>query len=267
MMCKTVKKGLVGAGLGALVLGLLFGTSAPHHVQTAYNKVRGAAQDRVPFEWKLDEAKQRVAALEPAIRAHCEELARASYEVDQLREEVQLTRANLDREGREMLALKEALDTGRTQLTGGISYTSDEIHADLERRLDQYHRGKETLQSKEQTLKVKQAKVDAIHKVLAEMGTQKKALEAKIESIESRHHQIAATQAANEFQFDTTPLSQAKATIADLEKQLEVKARQAEYEGQYVQRGVTVTVEPSRDVLKEIEAEFNAPAGASDKSL
>jgi chromosome segregation ATPase len=267
MMCKTIKKGVVGAGLGALVLGVLFGTSAPHYVRTAVHKVRSNAQDRVPIEWKIDEAKQQVAALVPAIHENIEVLARAEVEVDQLREEILVTKANLDLQGREMLALKDAMDNGRTQLTGGISYTGEEIRTDLERRLDQYRRGKEILDSKEETLKVKQGKVEAVRKVLAEMATQKKALETKIEGIESRLHQIEATQATNEYSFDTTPLSQAKATVTELEKQLEVLARQAEYEGQYVEKGVTVTVEPDRDVLKEIEAEFERSSEAAGKSL
>ena len=268
MMCKTVKKAVVGAGLGALALALLFGTSAQYVVKTAVHKARSGVQGQVPIDWKIDEAKQQVAALAPAIHENIEALARAEYDVDQLNEEIVVTQRNIDREGREMLALKEALDTGRTQLTGGITYTSDEIRTDLERRYDQYLRGKEILLSKQETLKVKQAKVDAIRKVLGEMAAQKKTLETKIESIESRLHQIEATQATNDFNFDSTPLSEAKATVAELEKQLSVMARQAELEGQYVEQGVTVTVEPTRDVLKEIEAEFSAqPTGGSDKSL
>ena len=40
MMCSMVKKGLLGAALGAGALFLVFGTSAPSYVKTAFHKVR-----------------------------------------------------------------------------------------------------------------------------------------------------------------------------------------------------------------------------------
>ena len=39
-MCKTVKKAVIGAGLGVATLGLLFGTSAKYHARTAVDEVR-----------------------------------------------------------------------------------------------------------------------------------------------------------------------------------------------------------------------------------
>jgi phage shock protein A len=261
MMCTTIKKALVGAGLGALTLGLLFGTSASSYVQTAFHKVRATADRNVPIEYKIEEARQQVAALEPAIRENIEALVRAEVAVEGLRDEISLTKANLEKEGREMLALNEGLKEGRFQLTGGSAYSAEEVRADLASRLDQFRRTKEVLETKQGTLSEKEQHVAAIRKALNEMATQKKALEAKIEGIESRLAQIKATQATNEYTFDTTPLSKAKQAIADLDKQLEVMSRRAEYEGQYVERGVAVEVlEPGRDISAEVEAELNGTA-------
>jgi chromosome segregation ATPase len=261
MFCTTIKKGLVGAGLGALTLGLLFGTSAPSYVKTAFCRVRATADRNVPIEYKIEEARQQVAALEPAIKENIETLVRAEVAVEDLNQEIALTRANLDKEGREMLSLKEGLRNGQFKLTGGTAYTDDEVRADLAGRLDQYKRTKEILAVKESTLKEKQSQVVAIRKALNEMATQKKALEAKVEGIETRLAQIRATQATNSFTFDTTPLSKAKAAIAELDKKLEVMSRTAEYEGQYVERGVAVqVVDPARDICAEVEAELDGGA-------
>ena len=48
MMCAMVKKGLVGAALGAGALFLVFGTSAPSYVKTAFHKVRQKSRVRFP---------------------------------------------------------------------------------------------------------------------------------------------------------------------------------------------------------------------------
>jgi chromosome segregation ATPase len=267
MFCTTIKKGLVGAGLGVMTLGLLFGTSAPSYVKTAFTRVRATAENKIPIEYKIEEARQQVAALEPAIKENIEALVRAEVAVEGLNEEIALTKANLDQEGREMLSLSEGLKNGRFQLTGGTAYTAEEVKADLASRLDQYKRTKEILDVKQATLKEKQEHVLAIRKALNEMATQKKALEAKVEGIESRLAQIRATQATNEFTFDTTPLSKAKEAIAELDKKLEVMARTAEYEGQYVERGVTVQViEPGRDICSEIEAELHGTTAPTPDS-
>ncbi|RUL82169.1 coiled-coil domain-containing protein [Tautonia sociabilis] len=253
-MCKTVKKAVVGAGLGVAVLSLLFGTSAKYHARTAVEQARALAQSQMPFEYKLDEARQQVAALDPAISEHIEKLARAEYEVGRLEEQIAVAKANLKAQGQEMLALKEGLESGRLQLTSGVTYTAEELEADLARRLDTFHRCKETVGSLEQTLKARVEQMHAIQRALEEMAAQKKALSAKIEAIESRHEQLRAEQASNEFTFDTTPLSQAKKTIEELDRELDVLARKAELEGRYIEQGIKVEVAPDRDISSEVEA-------------
>jgi len=253
-MCKTVKKAVIGAGLGVATLGLLFGTSAKYHARTAVEHARSLAQSQVPIEYKIDEARQQVSALEPAIIENIEALARAQVEVEGLKQEIAVAKGNIQTQGKEMLALKEGLESGRLQLTSGVTYTAEEVKADLARRLDTFKRCQETVDSLESTLKAKVERVHAIQRSLDEMSAQKKALTAKIEAIESRLAQIKAEQASNEFTFDTTPLSQAKKTIAELDKQLEVMARKAELEGRYIEQNIQVDVAPDRDISAEVES-------------
>ena len=51
MVCSIVKKGLLGAALGAGTLFLVFGTSAPSYIKTAFCKVRQSAS--LPERWPL----------------------------------------------------------------------------------------------------------------------------------------------------------------------------------------------------------------------
>lgn len=267
-MFKTIKKAVLGAGLGMLTLGLLFGTSAPSYVKTAFHRVRSAADHNVPIEYKIEEARQQVAALEPAMRDHCEALARAMYSVERLKSEITLTQANLEKAGQEMMTLKDGLKDGRFQLTGSSStYSADEVRADLARRLVSFRRAKETLATKEETLRQKEENVVAIRKALDEMATQKEELEAKIEGIETKLAQIRATQATNEYTYDATPLSEAKAAIQKLDEQLEIMTRTAEFEGQYIEQGIPVEVVcPNDNICDEVEAELNGSTGTPVES-
>jgi hypothetical protein len=102
------------------------------------------------------------------------------------------------------------------------------------------------------------------------MAAAKQALSTKLASIEARLKMIQSTKESNEFNFDDSALARAKASVADLEKRLDVMARTAEMEGKYSDTGIPVIIEPGRDVLKEMDAEFGPPAkttGNPDKSL
>ncbi|MFO0889197.1 MAG: hypothetical protein U0790_08660 [Isosphaeraceae bacterium] len=262
MVCSMVKKGLIGAALGAGTLFLVFGTHAPSYVKTAFHKVKQNAKDAVPLPFDIDRAREEIAGLEPAIRDNIERLARAEVDVEGLDKEIATIRTNMKGEEKALLTLKDSLKTGEYRLAGhsSVAYTEDEVKADLGRRLDSYRNVKKILEAKESTIKAKQSEIIAFRKQLETMMAQKKALTTKLDEIQARMRQIEATQAANEFQIDGSALSRAKQTVAELEKKLEVMARSAEYEGRYAETGVPVIVNPNRDVVKEIDSEFGQPA-------
>jgi chromosome segregation ATPase len=256
MVCKMVKRGVVGAVAGAGLLALLFGTAAPSYVKTAFHRVRHTAHDSVPIQFEIERARQQVAALEPELHSNIEAIARAEVEIETLQKEIAATQANLEKEGKEIVALRKYLATGDERLTNHIEYTDAEIKGELARRLDHYRNVKAIQAEKEQTLGLRQKALVAAREQNAKMRDTQRALLTQIEGIETRLKQIEATEAANEFNFDDSALARAKKTVAELAKRVEVKARVAEQEGRMSDRGVTVIVDPSRDVLREVDAEF-----------
>jgi chromosome segregation ATPase len=266
-----IKKGMLGAVLGAGALGLVFGTSAPSYVRTAFHKVRHNAKGAVPVQFEIDRARDDIANLEPAIIENRETLARAEVDVEHLQREIDGTRSNLAIEKRELLGLRDRVKSGDFKLAGQVSYTAEEVNGVMASKLDHYRAVTRLLEEKEATLKARQKAVVAARKQLANMATQKRNLLARLESIEAKLKMIEATQGENEFNFDDSTLSRAKQTVADLEKRLEVKARVAEMEGRSSDSGLP-SLEPGRDVVREIDAEFGGPAKGTethtaDKSL
>jgi phage shock protein A len=271
MVCKMVKKGLLGAAVLAGTSFLLFGTSAPSYFRTAFHKARHVAKGAVPIQFEIDRAKQEVAALEPAILENREELARAEVDVEHLEREVAEVKANLAKERAAMVAIRDGIATGDVKLAGRrVSYTADELRAQLGRRLDHYRNVTRILESKESTLKARQQAVVSAREKLADMAHQKQALATKIAEIQARLQAIEATQQKNEFNFDDSALSRAKQTVCELEKRLEVQARVAEMEGHFSGDALLQTADPGRDVVKEFDEEFGGhakDAKPGDKSL
>jgi len=253
-----VKKGIVGAALGAGALFLVFGTHAPSYVKTEYHKVRREAKEAVPLPFDIERAREEIASLEPAIKDDIEQLARAEVDVEHLDKEILAIRNNMSAEKTALLTLRDSLKTGEYRLAGhsSVAYTEDEVKADLARRFDSYNNVKVILEAKESTLKAKQSQIVAFRKHLETMMAQKKALNLKLDEIEAKLSQIQATEASNEFQFDGSALSRAKETVSDLEKRLEVMAKKASMYGHYADTGVPVILKSGRDVVKEIDTAF-----------
>jgi len=265
MICKMAKKGLVATGLGVGLLALLFGTAAPSYVKTAFHRVRDRAHHSVPVQFDIDRARQQVAELEPAIHQNIEEIAKAEVDLEQLDQEILVTRANLDKKGRELVALREHLNSGELRLAGGINYTPDEIKLALASGLDHYKAVKAILSDKENIRNMRQKALVAAREQNARMRDAQKKLMTEIEAIETRLKQIEATSAANDFNFDDSALARAKQTVSELRKRVEVKARVAEQEGRFTDRAVTIDLEPGRDILKEVDAEFGTPTAPTDR--
>ena len=270
MGCRMIKKGVLGVGLGAVALGLMFGHRAPSYVRTAFHKARHEIREAAPIGFDIDRARDAVAALRPAMEDNLENIVRSEVEIEYLDREVLATRANLAAEKKEMLALRDELKNGEYKV-GSTSYTPEEVRAELARRFDRYTQGKVTLETKESILKARRQAVVSARDQLRKMADQKQTLLAKIEALEARWKQIqAADSAENVFSFDDSPLSRARADVADLEKRVEVMSRVAAETGKIADKAVPVMVAPGRDVVKQIDAEFGAPAQdpkTADKDL
>jgi len=274
MVCKMVKKGVVGAALTAGGLYLVFGTHAPSYVQTAFTKVRQKAQDSVSIQFQIDAAKNEILALEPAILENRETLARAEVDVEHLKQEIVEVEKNLAKEKTSMVTLREGIKTGDLKLAknSSVRLTVDEATVELASRLDHYRNVQKILEEKQVTLQAREKAVVGARAKLNEMANAKRKLGVKLEQIQARLQAIEATQEKNEFHFDDSALARAKNTVAELEKRLEVKARVAEMEGHFSGSVTPAGLDPDRDVIKEFDTEFGAPSkdgktGGDKKSL
>ena len=218
MVCSMIKKGVLGTALGAGTLFLVFGTSAPSYVKTAFHKVRQNVKESVDPQFEIDRARQDIENLKPMFDQNKETLARAEVDAESLENEVGRMQASLDTAKQTMLGMQQKLKTGDFRLTGHIVDSADSIKADLADRLDNYNYTVDTLKQKQAVLKAKQQIIRAAHEQLSNLRQQKTTLLAKLANIEAKLRVLEATQTKNEFNFDDgSTLSRAKKTIADLE--------------------------------------------------
>ena len=270
MACSIIKKGILGASLGAGALYLAFGTSAPSYVRTGFHRFRDTVKHEVSPQFEIDRARDEIASLEPSLHANLENFARAEVDAEHLNREIVAIKGNLESEKKVLTALHSSLKSGDLKLAGNVSYTADEVKSEARQRLDHYKEVSELLKAKEETLKAKQKAMVAARRQLAQTDATKKALLTKLAGIEARLKMIETTKESNEFNFDDSALARAKSAVAELEKRLDVMARTAELEGKFSNGGIPVNVDLGRDVVRDLDAEFGPPAPKAtgeDKSL
>lgn len=271
MVCSMVKKGLLGAALGAGTLFLVFGTSAPSYVKTAFHKMRQSAKDSIDPRFEIERARTEIASLQPAFDQNKEVLARAEVAAERLQKEIGEVQASLDHQRDTIVALKEQVKKGDYRLTGHIVGTADEVKARLAHRIDQFKATESVLKEKQELLRSKKQMIESAHSQLETLKTQKQALLTRLAQIEARLSIIEASQSQSEFNFDSSALARAKEAVAGLEERLDVMQHKAEIDDKYgdIDGHKVSGVDPQRDVVKEADELFgpgSAPR-SGEKSL
>jgi len=187
-------------------------------------------------------------------------------DVEYLQREITSIEHNLATSKSEMVTVRDRLARSDVHLASNprvrlADATAKADAADLAARMDRFRNVSQMLETKKSVLEARKKAVEGARAKLSAMANQKRALATRVELIQARLQQIEVTQAENEFSLDDSALSRAKTAVADLERRLEVKARVAEMEGRYPADNVTPILE-GRDVLKEYDEEFGAPADA-----
>jgi chromosome segregation ATPase len=271
MVCSLVKKGLLGAALGAGTLFLVFGTSAPSYIKTAFHKVRQTAKDSIDPRFEIERARTEIASLQPAFDQNKETLARAEVAAKRLEKEIGEVVASLDQQKATILALRDQVKKGDYRLTGHTVGTADQVKARLAHRVDQYKAEECNLKEKQELLKVKQQMIESAHTQLETLRAQKQALLTRLANIEAKLSIIEASRAKSEFHFDGSALARAKEAVANLEEKLDIMATKAEIDDKYgdIDGRTATCIDADRDVVKEVDEVFG-PASApktGNKSL
>jgi flagellar biosynthesis/type III secretory pathway chaperone len=273
MMCAMVKKAVVGTALGAGALFLVFGTSAPSYVKTAFHKVRHGVKGAVPPQFEIERAKQAIEDLKPMFDQNKETLARSEIEVENLEKEVTTIQANLDRAQKTIVSLRDSIKTGDIRLAGHVKDAEVRAKAELAHRLEHFRYTSDLLKQKTDVLQAKQKIIMGAHEQLQTLKSEKASLVAQLAKIEARLQMIETTQSKNDFNFDNSALSRAKKIVSELGESLDVMERKAEIEGRYGDLdGPSAFVDPHRDIVKEVDEQFGPSdsrpsAKSGDKSL
>ena len=233
MVCSMVKKGLLGAALGAGTLFLVFGTSAPSYVKTAFHKMRQTAKDSIDPRFEIDRARTEIASLEPAFNQNKETLARAEVAAERLQKEIgevtgQPGSAEDHDHGAEGPGQERRLPPDRARRRH-----RRRGQGPPDQRVDHVQGDRERLEGEAGAAQGEAADDRVGTSQLENLRTQKATLLTQLAKIEARLQSIQAAQANSEFNFDDSALARAKEAVANLEERLDFMAHKAVIDDKY----------------------------------
>jgi chromosome segregation ATPase len=263
-----VKKIILGTAATAAVGALVFGRDCGSYMRTSVSSVREAIKSEVPLDFEIERAREMVDHLVPDIRNCMHVIAEEEVNVEDLNREITRTEANLAKQKDQILALRTDLGGGKsTYHYAGRTYTSEDVKRDLAQRFERFKTAEETLASRRQILQAREKSLVAAREKLDGMLAAKQNLEVQVENLDARLKTLQAAETASHVNIDDSQLARAKQLIRDINKQLDVKVKMLDAEGQLVGIPVDAPSEVPENLSEQIDTYFQRDSADQTKAL
>ena len=128
-MCKKIG---IAAVAVAVVLFLLNSTMLGSYTSTAFSKIHGSFKKQVPIEFEIDRIKHEIAQLVPDMKKNLSSVAEEMVAIDNLKEDIRVTRERLATEKVSIMTMTEDLDKGATVVNyKGRDYSATRVREKL----------------------------------------------------------------------------------------------------------------------------------------
>jgi chromosome segregation ATPase len=251
-MFKKIAIAALAIGVGLLVL------SRFSLVRVLWNDSKNWVARQVPPEVKLKEIRHKVDRLDEEIKKNLSRLAKMEVETQGLEEEVVALKDRQQKLRSDIAAMNQKLDG----TTSRVAFQGKEYRvSDLSRKLDMavvdYKNVKERLKGKEALLAQKKESLEISHNRISSMRNRKEEYRTLLARLETQIEQVKQKQLECRVEVDDSLFSDCDQMIADLQKQLKEKDKEAELQRKY---GYASEVETPHDAKTPEEVRKSARA-------
>jgi chromosome segregation ATPase len=266
------KKIVLTALAVAAGLFILNNTKLGSYGVTALGRVKKAATKQVPIEFEIERIKQQIAKLGPDMKRHLSGMAEEIVAIENLKDDITTTRANLNRQKEQVRVLADDLKSGTERVSyQGRTIRSSVLKDKLARDVAGCKRCEKDLELREKMLEEKEKGLESAREQLATMRDQKAELELQVAQIESEVRAIRTAQAKSKFQVDDSRLTHIKQSLRELQNRLQKDRVAAELEGQFLN---DLPLAPGKkdtkstaDVIRDAEAYLNGDGEGEDAKV
>jgi vacuolar-type H+-ATPase subunit I/STV1 len=223
-----IKKTLLVATGGLLVLGLLFGRNLIPYAGTAVNRVQSWADSKIDTSYKIDTARKQLESVGKSIEPMMYEIARQKLDIGRLAKQIESQDADLARAKVHIQKLRDHLASGEAvyvSTSSGRSYSTDRVESDLSNQIRRYRNGEQQVSVLRQTLELREKGLYAAEKNLEETLVRQRTLATEIDNLEAQARMLDVRKTASDYaRFDDSALSRANEMIDEIRSRLEAEA-------------------------------------------
>jgi chromosome segregation ATPase len=247
-------------------LVLLATTNLGSYARTGWNKIKKHAGNSVPLEFELERVRGEVDQLVPDMNKNINAIAHEMVAIDNLRKDIEQTRANLDAQKKNILTMREDVEgKGDREVIfyDGSPYKAERVKTKLARDWEAYKQGEASLKAKEELLEAKEQSLAAAKEQMNAMKAKKEHLEVEIAQLEAQLKTLRVSEARGSFKIDDSRLGRIEDSLKDIRNRINVASTEASLRGEYNSDVIPVEKKvQTADVLKDIDSHF-----AKDKEL
>lgn len=262
-----LKKTLLVGGSVALVVSLLFGSTAIPYVKSSLRSVQENVKRAIPVQAQIDAAREQIEAIGPEIRDMVAKVASEKVSVSNLEKEIAGLEGQIQDEETRIASLRDHLK-GEDQffVSKGRAFTNEQVRSDLQKRFNRLKSSQARLESMQQVLDARHAALDAAIAKLDETKSQRRELEVIVEELEARMRVVEVQQQANHLSLDTSQLSAARKMMDDIRARIEAAEQEAALLPKYLgEIPVEMDAEEFVDIESQIDAYFEKQASVDSR--
>ena len=223
-------------GLTLLGTGLLFGRDGFSYLRTAGHHIRKTVKHEVPLDFQIERARQMADTLIPDLHHSLHVIAEQQVEIEALTERIASREGELAKQKAVIMAMNRDLSqNGKSTFQyASHTYSAHDVQKDLERRFKRFQTAEEDLKRERQILQARESALSANREKLEGLMTAKGELDVQIAQLEARLKAVEAAESVSHLAIDNSQLSQVKKLIAELNKDLDIKQKMLDGEGEFV---------------------------------
>ena len=259
-MFRMIKWTLGSVVAGGLVLFLVFGSSASSYVGTAIGSARQRVKAAIPIDFEIKRSERLIRQIAPQIQESLREVALGEVELAELRDGIGELKKREGKLHARLLRRKEMLETGEpAYYVAGLKMERRRLELDLERVFEDYRTVKSLLKGKEKLHAGQERALVAARRKLEGVLAERAHLREMLKSLKTQKRQVDALAAqARKFELDDSSLVQARNSLKEVKKRLDVAQRMLEadlldYTG-FPEEGEASVPAPTRNILQEVNS-------------
>jgi len=229
-----------------------------------WKNAKACARQQVPVETEIERLRYEVDRIGDDSKAYISQIAEQAVAVKNLRDEVATATANLEKQKKNVMALRDDLagSEGDTVKVGDVKYRKDRVKSQLSRDFELYKSAEKQLETKRKLLEAREESLATAKQQLAVLQDERENLKVELAKLEAEIQTVRVAQTKAKVQIDDTDLAKINEGVARVRDRIKVEQEKLALQAEFSTGPIPVADRvKEKDLLKDIDAHFGKTQG------